>query len=295
MARGKFSDLLLNWFDLYGRHDLPWQKNPTPYRVWISEVMLQQTQVQTVIPFFTKFIRSFPSVEILSEKNIDEVLNSWSGLGYYSRARNLHKAARIMMEDYGGEMPTTTKELVDLPGIGKSTAGAIIALALNQPAAILDANVKRVLSRYHAIKSKPETAKATRQLWTIAEMHVPKRRHREYTQALMDLGAMVCKKEPICSKCPYTNSCAAYLSNCTRFFPGSKRRKTLKTKSTYITIIKNGNDEILLERRPEQGIWGGLWSFPEVEGEDDAKTMILNALGSTNYNFKSTFQFVRAL
>ena len=283
MANEKFSDLLLNWFDLYGRHDLPWQKNPTPYRVWVSEIMLQQTQVQTVIPFFTNFVRLFPSIKVLSEKNLDEVLNSWSGLGYYSRARNLHKAARMIVEQYGGVMPTTTEELMGLPGIGKSTAGAIIALALNQPAAILDANVKRVLSRYHAIKAKPETARTKKQLWANAEMHLPTSRHREYTQALMDLGAMVCKKEPICSKCPYTNSCAAYLSNSTRIFPGSGKRKPPKTKSTYIAIIRNRKREILLERRPESGIWGGLWSFPEFDKKNGAETIILNVLDSANY------------
>lgn len=284
MANWEFSDLLLNWFDLYGRHDLPWQKNPTPYRVWVSEIMLQQTQVKTVIPFFTNFIRLFPSVKILSETNLDEVLNSWSGLGYYSRARNLHKAARIIVEEYGGVMPTTTEELVGLPGIGKSTAGAIIALGLNQPAAILDANVKRVLSRYHAIKAKPETAKTTRQLWATSEMHVPIKRHREYTQALMDLGAMVCRKDPICSRCPYTNSCAAYLSNSTQIFPGSGKTRASKTKSTYIAIIRNRKGEVLLKRRPESGIWGGLWSFPEFEEKNGAETMILKVLGSANYS-----------
>ena len=286
MEYEKFSDLLLEWFELYGRHDLPWQKNPTAYRVWISEIMLQQTQVQTVIPFFTRFIKLFPNVKILSEKSLDEVLSSWSGLGYYSRARNLHKAAKIIMGEYGGKVPTNAEELMSLPGIGRSTAGAIIALALNEPAAILDANVKRVLSRIHAIKAQPETTKTKKQLWKVAEMHLPKMHHRNYTQALMDLGAMVCKKKPICPKCPFTNSCAAYLSNNTDIFPGSRKRKSLKIKSTYIVIIKNREEEILLEKRSESGIWGGLWSFPEAKDRDDAKSLILNVLGPTDYYFE---------
>lgn len=279
-----FSKSLIKWFYLRGRHNLPWQINATPYRVWVSEIMLQQTQVKTVIPFYEKFMRRFSDVKTLSDNNLDDVLTLWSGLGYYSRARRLHKASKIIMEKHEGILPHTVEKLMALPGIGRSTAGAIVALSLNKRAPMLDGNAKRVFCRYHAIKTQPDNAQKKKRLWAIAENHLPTSQFRDYTQALMDLGATVCKTIPLCSECPLNVSCAAHLSNSSRLFPGSNPKRTQKKRSSIFIILENKNGDVLLEKRPATGIWGGLWSFPEATDYSAAKNIVLRLSGADNFD-----------
>ncbi len=259
------SKSLLTWFDQYGRHDLPWQHPINAYRVWLSEVMLQQTQVSTVIPYFNRFMKTFPSLADLANAKLDTVLHLWSGLGYYARGRNLHKAAQIIRDNFQGKFPTQFDDIISLPGIGRSTAGAIASIALQQRHPILDGNVKRVLSRYAAIPGYPGNTAVAQQLWHLAETHTPKKRVADYTQAIMDLGATVCSRsKPKCGVCPLNNNCQAYALNRINEFPGKKPKKVLPIKKTIMLIIRNNNNHILLEQRPPTGIWGGLWSFPEV-------------------------------
>lgn len=266
-----FSERVLDWFDQHGRHDLPWQKNRNPYRVWLAEIMLQQTQVITVIPYYRRFLKSFPSIAILAESSLDEVLRHWAGLGYYSRARNLHKAAGVIMALHQGKFPIHYDEVLALPGIGPSTAGAILAQALNQPHAILDGNVKRVLCRYHAIEGWPGQLAVSRQLWDKAKEHTPQERVDDYTQAIMDLGATLCvRSRPRCEICPLSHDCTAHLGNVVSLYPAKKLKKIMPVKQIQMLIIKNSAGEVLLEKRPPSGIWGGLWSFPEVDIADDA-------------------------
>lgn len=260
-----FSTRLLGWFKHHGRHNLPWQKNKTPYRVWVSEIMLQQTQVMTVIPYFQKFIHHFPNVETLGRASLDEVLALWSGLGYYARARNLHKTAKVICSQYEGHFPKTLPELMQLPGIGRSTAGAILSLAMNYPTAILDGNVKRILARFYAIQG-PLTGSATQaKLWALSESLLPPAtRSAAYTQAIMDLGATLClKKDPLCHTCPLNNDCQAFLTHQTHLLPQKKPKATKRLKTIRFLIIQNTAGEVLLEKRPSKGIWGGLWCFPE--------------------------------
>lgn len=210
MNKQSFSTRLLAWFEQHGRKDLPWQQTPSPYRVWVSEIMLQQTQVATVIPYFERFMQRFPDVLKLANAEQDEVLHLWTGLGYYARGRNLHKAAQTIRDEFGGEFPTTLDQVMALPGIGRSTAGAILSLSLGQHHAILDGNVKRVLARYHAIEGWPGTATIEKQLWGLAEQHVPPDDNAAYTQAIMDLGATVCRRsKPLCPLCPQNQQCQA--------------------------------------------------------------------------------------
>jgi A/G-specific adenine glycosylase len=259
-----FSQLLLNWHKKHGRKNLPWQKPRTAYRVWLSEIMLQQTQVVTVIPYFQRFIASFPDVNALANAKVDEVLKYWAGLGYYARARNLHRTAQIIQQQYHGKFPADLESLQDLPGIGRSTAGAILALSMNKPAAILDGNVKRVLTRLHAIHGWPNKPDINKQLWKIAEEHTPTKNTAAYTQAIMDLGATICTpKKPQCLQCPVKTLCKAYFANNPEQYPTPKKAKTLPIRQTYLLILHNNKDEILLEKRPPTGIWGGLWSLPE--------------------------------
>jgi len=263
-----FAKRILNWFDTGGRHDLPWQQNPTPYRIWISEIMLQQTQVATVIPYYHRFMNRFASVQSLATADIDQVLHLWTGLGYYARARNLHQTAILIVENYQGVFPTTVEELKSLPGIGKSTAGAIVALAMNISAPILDGNVKRVLSRVFTIDGWPEQVNTKNQLWEIAERLTPSERVAEYTQAMMDLGATVCTRaNPACDRCPFNSHCKAYQQECIANYPGKKPRKALPVKSVTMFILQNEAGEVLLEKRPAQGIWGSLYSLPEGQSE----------------------------
>ncbi len=261
MTPEDFHKALLDWFDKHGRKDLPWQKNITPYKVWVSEIMLQQTQVVTVIPYFERFMEKFPTAEALANADLDEVLHSWSGLGYYARARNLHKTAQLIKDHV---FPDSLEDLMQLPGIGQSTAGAILSIACQQSHAILDGNVKRVLTRFKAIEGWPGQSKINKILWAISKQYTPLNRNAAYTQAIMDLGATICtRKNPSCIKCPVHLGCKAKQLNKTDAFPTPKPTKTLPVKQCAFLILKNSENEILLEKRPPSGIWGSLWSFPE--------------------------------
>ena len=250
--------------------------------MWVSEIMLQQTQVSTVIPYFQRFMQAFPDVSTLGRANIDEVLHLWTGLGYYARARNLHKAAQLICNEHGGIFPQTMGSLVALPGIGRSTAGAILSLSLNQSVAILDGNVKRVLTRYHAISGWPGNKKIEDKLWQLAEIHTPKNNAAEYTQAIMDLGATLCTRtRPSCGLCPVKAGCQAYEENLQQLLPEKKPRKALPVRHTRFAIVENNKGEVLLEKRPPAGIWGGLWGFPECSMEQKADVWLDNNRGIT--------------
>ncbi len=260
----EFAARVLSWFERHGRKDLPWQQDVTPYRVWVSEIMLQQTQVQTVIPYFNAFMQRFPDVLALADSEQDAVLSHWSGLGYYARARNLHKAARQIRDEHGGEFPQTFDELIALPGIGRSTAGAILSLALGQRHTILDGNVKRVLARHAAVDGWPGSTRVANTLWAVAEQQTPQENVAEYTQAMMDLGATLCtRSKPRCPNCPVSDDCKALASDSISDYPGRKP-KTKKPLRTTTMILASIDDQVYLERRPEAGIWGGLWSLPEL-------------------------------
>ena len=257
---------LLAWYDQHGRHDLPWHHNRNAYRVWVSEIMLQQTQVTTVIPYFEAFMARFPDVQTLAAAPEDDVLSHWSGLGYYARARNLQKAAKAVVNEFGGEFPEDQEQLESLTGIGRSTAAAIVAQAFGKRAAILDGNVKRVLARYHAVAGWPGQTRVLATLWQHAEEHTPDNRVRDYTQAIMDLGAMVCtRSRPKCEQCPLQPGCTAYAREEVHLYPGSKPKKAKPEKTTWMVILEDSQGRILLERRPPSGIWGGLWSLPELD------------------------------
>ncbi len=259
-----FARRLLRWFERHGRKDLPWQEQPSPYEVWISEIMLQQTQVATVIPYYQRFMARFPDAAALASAPLDEVLRHWAGLGYYARARNLHRAAQTICRQHHGRLPLSLEELQALPGIGRSTAGAILALAAGQRQPILDGNVKRVLCRFHAVAGWPGRNAVSRRLWELAERHTPQRRVAAYTQAIMDLGALLCtRSRPNCSACPLAPRCQARIADAVQKYPQPRPRKTLPEKHTTMIILENASGQILLEKRPPAGIWGGLWSLPE--------------------------------
>ncbi|WP_299181530.1 A/G-specific adenine glycosylase [uncultured Neptuniibacter sp.] len=266
MTPEQFSGAILDWFDQHGRHDLPWQTDKTAYNTWISEIMLQQTQVKTVIPYYERFIKRFPTVETLAEADQDEVLHLWTGLGYYARARNLHKTAKIILSEHQGEFPQTVEQLSDLPGIGRSTAGAVLSISTGRWAAILDGNVKRVLARFYAVETWPGTSTAQKFLWQRAEANTPQQRVGEYTQAMMDLGATLCtRSKPSCLLCPLEKHCEARAQGKTDQLPVPKPKKTIPVKQTYMLLLQQDNaDEILLYKRPPSGLWGGLWSLPQV-------------------------------
>ena len=264
---------LLPWFKKAGRHNLPWQISKNPYSVWISEVMLQQTQVATVIPYYLRFMSRFPTITALAKGDLDEVLALWAGLGYYSRARNLHRTAQIIENDYQSIFPDTLDALIQLPGIGQSTAAAILSLAYEQPHAILDGNVKRVLCRYYGILKAPDQIK--KDLWTLAENNLSQTDPAAYTQAIMDLGALLCvKKNPQCQQCPLSNACLAYKKKLTDQIPVTLPKKKLETRKRYFALILNKQTEFFLIKRPEKGIWGGLWSLIESDTESDLKEKI---------------------
>lgn len=269
----QFQQKILDWFRYFGRKHLPWQQTNSPYTIWLSEIMLQQTQVVTVIPYFQRFIENFPTLSSLAKANIDDVIRLWSGLGYYARARNLHRCAQTIEKDYSGKFPKDLLSLENLPGIGRSTAGAILALAFGQPASILDGNVKRVLTRFHAITGWSGLSKVNKQLWTLAEYYTPKNKSiRDYTQAMMDLGALVCtRSQPKCTKCPLQNHCKAYATNSIAHYPSPKPRKPIPCRAIKMVILLNEHQEILLEKRPPMGIWGGLWSLPECSTTENVK------------------------
>ncbi|WP_303902893.1 A/G-specific adenine glycosylase [Thiohalomonas denitrificans] len=275
-----FARRLLAWFDQYGRTDLPWQRERTPYRVWVSEIMLQQTRVATVIPYFERFTERFPTLAQLAEAEPDEVLAFWSGLGYYSRARNLHSAARQVAAGWQGELPERIDDLMALPGIGRSTAGAILAQSLGQRQPILDGNAKRVLARYHAVDGWPGRTAVQRQLWEWAETHTPHSRIADYTQAIMDLGATLCTRgRPDCEACPLGSDCQARQAGTQARYPEPKPRKTLPLRNTTMLIAQDANGRLLLWRRPPTGIWGGLWSLPEHDPDESLFDWCRESLG----------------
>ncbi len=275
-----FSQRLLNWFDQHGRKNLPWQHPRTAYRVWVSEIMLQQTQVTTVIGYFERFMMRFDSLETLAAAEEDDVLHYWSGLGYYARCRNLHKAAKQIVAAGLNDLPNEREALEQLPGIGRSTAAAIVAQVWNQPEAILDGNVKRVLARHQMIEGWTGSTAVQETLWQLAEELTPNQRVADYTQAIMDLGATVCKRsKPDCDHCPLADDCKALLNDCVTSLPTPKKKKTLPEKQRRFLLIKNDNDQVLLVKRPPTGIWGGLWSLPELELDEDIDSMCHQQLG----------------
>jgi A/G-specific adenine glycosylase len=266
----EFRRRLLRWFDRHGRKTLPWQSRRTPYRVWISEIMLQQTRVSTVIPFYRRFLGRFPSLRSLAEAPLDDVLHHWTGLGYYARARNLQKAAQEIVREHGGRFPRTLDQVSALPGIGRSTAGAILSLACGQRHPILDGNVKRVLARLHAVTGPVNETATLATLWDLAEQYTPQTRVADYTQAIMDLGATVClPRKPLCEECPVSRACIGGQNGDPERYPGKATRKTLPERRTIMLIVHDpAANAVLMERRPPSGIWGGLWSFPEHSARD---------------------------
>ena len=268
---------VLDWFNRHGRKDLPWQQDITPYRVWVSEIMLQQTQVSTVIPYYGRFMARFPALETLADAPPDEVLALWTGLGYYARARNMHKAARQLMDDFGGIFPEDVDTLATLPGIGRSTAGAILAISRGVRAPILDGNVKRVLARLHRVQGWPGSPATDRQLWALAEQYTPHERLPDYTQAMMDLGATVCTRtRPTCALCPLNTRCDARQHLEQALYPQPKPGKVIPVRQASWLVIRHGG-EWLLEKRPPNGLWGGLWTFPECAPGEEPQA--LQALG----------------
>ncbi len=260
---------LLAWWDVHGRKDLPWQRNPTPYRVWVSEIMLQQTQVATVERYYDRFMAGFPAVHELAVADEDAVLHAWSGLGYYRRARNLHRAARIVRDKHGGELPMDFNALLALPGIGRSTAGAILALAAGQRHAILDGNVKRVLTRLAGIEEPPGQAAVLARLWELAGRNTPADRPGPYAQAMMDLGATVCtRRRPACECCPLRDYCLAHRTGRAEQLPAVQARRPRPLRQSIVLLVRIGATHVLLEKRPTEGIWGGLWGLPEVAAVD---------------------------
>jgi len=270
-----FSDRLLQWFDAHGRKDLPWQHPRTPYRVWLSEIMLQQTQVATVIPYFARFVVALPDLRALAAATSDEVFALWSGLGYYSRARNLHRAAQLCVEQHGGELPRDFDALVALPGIGRSTAGAILAQAFDLRFPILDGNVKRVLARRHGVAGWPGEKSIENQLWTFVQTHTPDERVADYTQAIMDLGATICTRaKPRCAECPVRTDCVALRDGLASTLPARRPARSVPTRNTIMLVLRDAHGRLLLERRAPTGIWAGLWSLPEAADAAEASQIM---------------------
>lgn len=265
--RDFFIRRLLAWYDQHGRKDLPWQQQSTPYHVWLSEIMLQQTQVSTVIPYYQRFTARFPDVKTLAEADVDTVLGYWAGLGYYARGRNLHRAARLMLDQHQGQVPADYHALLALPGIGRSTAGAIMSLAFGERYPILDGNVKRVLARFAGIEGWPGQKNVENQLWSLAETLLPDGRIGAYIQAQMDLGATVCtRSRPSCEQCPLQQQCVAYGDNRQAELPTRRPAKTLPERHQVWLVEQTPDQQVLLHKRPEKGIWGGMWSFRAYDG-----------------------------
>ena len=270
MTPAAFRKAVLAWYDRHGRKDLPWQQDLSPYRVWVSEIMLQQTQVSTVIPYFERFMKRFPTVQKLARADTDDVLHLWTGLGYYARARNLHRAARIIADDYQGVFPASVDALAALPGIGRSTAGAIASISLDVRAPILDGNVKRVLARFHAVDGWPGDKAVENRLWALAESYTPHTRLRDYTQVMMDLGATVCtRSKPRCDACPLSRHCAAFAAGDVQRYPGKKPARQTPVRHTLLLLLESDDGRILLEQRPPSGLWGGLWCPPQLDSETE--------------------------
>lgn len=275
-----FHQQVLAWYDQQGRHTLPWKKTINAYRVWVSEIMLQQTQVSTVIPYFKRFMKTFPNVKTLAKAPLDDVLHLWAGLGYYARGRNLHKTAQMIHEQYQDKFPSTVEALMELPGIGRSTAGAIVAQAFNLRAPICDGNVKRVLSRLHCIGGWPGQKEVEAILWELASHYTPFERVADYTQAMMDIGATLCtRSSPNCPACPLQERCQAYAEDKQHIYPQKKPQKTLPFRQTLMLCLLNKNKEILLQQRPQKGIWGGLWSLPQFDDKETLTAFIQQHFG----------------
>ena len=279
------SNQLIKWHKTSGRHNLPWQNTDDPYLIWLSEIMLQQTQVSTVLDYFNKFIKRFPNINTLASAEEERVLELWSGLGYYTRARNLHKTAIRVSKNYNGKFPSSFDTLLSLPGIGRSTAGAISAFAFKKKKPILDGNVKRVFTRYFGIKEWAGKLSVEKELWEIATHNLPKtNKHiHTYTQALMDLGATICKRsQPSCNNCPIQSKCISFEKNLTKEIPVSKPKRKLPINEIYLLII-NSNDCYLFKKNPSKGIWAGLWSMPELENFQNTANWIKENLSDNNY------------
>jgi A/G-specific adenine glycosylase len=280
LSNKRFVSAVLAWYRRHGRRDLPWQRERSAYRVWVSEIMLQQTQVATVIPYYERFMTRFPSLLALAEAEPDEVLHLWSGLGYYARARNLHRAAQQVRNIHNGRFPEAIEPVMELPGVGRSTAGAILSLALDQPHPILDGNVKRVLARCFAVEGWPGRAQVERRLWELAGSLTPKSRVQAYNQAMMDLGAMVCvRSRPACASCPLSGQCLALARGNVHDYPGKKPVAGKPMRPVFMLLLHNGQGELMLERRPPSGVWGGLWSLPEFVSRADAEGWVAERLG----------------
>lgn len=279
-AGGLIAPRLIAWHERAGRHDLPWQLDRTPYRVWVSEVMLQQTQVATVIPYFQRFMASFPDVRALASAPADEVLHHWSGLGYYARARNLQRAAQLVVERHGGDFPLDFAGVAALPGIGRSTAGAILALSRDQPHPILDGNVRRVLARHRAVEGRTGEREFEARLWRIAEEQTPADGVAQYTQAIMDLGATVCtRRNPRCGQCPLAEDCAAFALGRPHDFPAPKKPLARRERETWMLFAHRDDGSVRLVQRPARGVWGGLWAPPEFASRAAAELALRDAGG----------------
>jgi A/G-specific adenine glycosylase len=260
-----FAQLIIRWQRRHGRHDLPWQRTRDPYHVWLSEIMLQQTQVATVLRYYDRFLQRFPDVTTLAAAPLDDVLARWSGLGYYGRARHLHRCAQMVVERHGGHFPARSAELERLPGIGRSTAAAIAAFCHGERVAILDGNVKRVLTRAFAFAGDLAEARHERGLWELAQSLLPRTGIEPYTQGLMDLGASVClRRRPDCASCPLRAVCASAAAGTQADFPVKPRRLS-RGHRDHVWLLLQWRGRIWLERRPERGVWAGLWSLPEFD------------------------------
>ena len=276
-----FASRVIHWQQRHGRHALPWQGSRDPYRIWLSEIMLQQTQVATVIPYFERFVARFPDILSLAAAHEDEVLALWSGLGYYSRARNLLAAARVIADNHGGKFPAAPDAIACLPGVGRSTAAAIAALAFGRRCAILDGNVKRVLARHGGIAGWPGDKKVETALWQLAEARLPAAFIETYTQGMMDLGALVCSRSrPACTACPVSADCVAHTQGRTAELPTPRPQRILPEKRVQMLLLLD-RGELMLEKRPPRGIWGGLWSLPELAPDADPATHCHERFGFT--------------
>jgi A/G-specific adenine glycosylase len=278
-AASPIAPALVEWHASHGRHDLPWQHDRTPYRVWVSEIMLQQTQVSTVVPYYERFMQRFADATALANAPIDDVLHLWTGLGYYARARNLHRAAVRIRDEFSGEFPRTFEEVASLPGIGRSTAGAILSLSRSERFPILDGNVKRTLSRYFGVEGDLSERTAIEKLWRLSDECTPHERVDVYTQAIMDIGATVCtRRNPLCAYCPLAAGCVAKRLSKQHEIPAPKKPRARREKRVFMLVAQREDDSVLLERRPESGVWGGLWCLPEFETESAARLFATQSL-----------------
>lgn len=286
----EFAPRLLDWHRQHGRHDLPWQQTRDAYRIWLSEIMLQQTQVATVIPYYARFLARFPDIPALAAAPQDEVMALWSGLGYYARARNLHRCAQVLVAEHGGRFPEDAAAIAELPGIGRSTAAAIAAFAFGRRGAILDGNVKRVLTRVFGIEGFPGKPAVERELWALAESLLPPREIEAYTQGIMDLGATLCtRSRPDCAACPMRGLCVAERDGRQAALPTAKPARALPARESRVTIFTDGR-KVLLEQRPPTGIWGSLWTLPEGTPEALAASFGLRILDRSELpSLKHTF------